>query len=277
MGFPWKQIAKIGLNVAGTAVGGPLPTIVRESQKHLGHSDDDNQGHDYVALGIRQIIAAAFPQALRPLDHIAASWASIAAQDHQQEEDVPEAAQSSIDLIKGYEGWRDKPYLCPAGEWTIGYGRNFEGAPWTSAEKRVLHLSDGGYMGYKPESISKKGTRLGTLPGRDWEREPLTREEGDYLLAGFYGKCAEQADVLLRRAGAMGERLLPEARDIVARMIYQMGYAGVSKFKNMLKALTQVPPDYERAAREMLDSRWAAQTSDRANHEADRMNDLVNA
>lgn len=28
----------------------------------------------------------------------------------------------ALDLIKKYEGFSSKPYLCPAGVWTIGYG-----------------------------------------------------------------------------------------------------------------------------------------------------------
>lgn len=30
-----------------------------------------------------------------------------------------------IDIIKQYEGFKSKPYLCPAGVWTIGYGTTF--------------------------------------------------------------------------------------------------------------------------------------------------------
>lgn len=30
--------------------------------------------------------------------------------------------QAGLDLVKDYEGLRLKPYLCPAGHWTIGYG-----------------------------------------------------------------------------------------------------------------------------------------------------------
>ena len=32
------------------------------------------------------------------------------------------ASEKAIELIKTYEGFRSKPYLCPAGKWTIGYG-----------------------------------------------------------------------------------------------------------------------------------------------------------
>ncbi|MDE7064451.1 MAG: lysozyme [Desulfovibrionaceae bacterium] len=27
-----------------------------------------------------------------------------------------------VELVKRCEGWYDRPYLCPAGKWTIGYG-----------------------------------------------------------------------------------------------------------------------------------------------------------
>jgi len=48
----------------------------------------------------------------------------------------------------------------------------------------------------------------------------------------------------------------------VANMAYQLGVKGVSNFKKTLKALKA--GDRELAAREALDSRWAAQTPERA-------------
>ena len=45
-------------------------------------------------------------------------------------------------------------------------------------------------------------------------------------------------------------------------MSYQLGVSGLSKFKKMLQALKD--GDRELAAREALDSRWAAQTTARA-------------
>ena len=59
------------------------------------------------------------------------------------------------------------------------------------------------------------------------------------------------------------------ARNIVVEMVYQMGAYGVSKFKGMLKALQD--DDYKTASVEMLDSRWAKQTPNRANRMAERM------
>ena len=60
--------------------------------------------------------------------------------------------------------------------------------------------------------------------------------------------------------GNMG---LPERiEEVVIEMCFQLGVNGVSKFKKMLKAL-QVK-NYRVASIEMLDSRWAKQTPERA-------------
>ena len=52
------------------------------------------------------------------------------------------------------------------------------------------------------------------------------------------------------------------AEEIIIEMIFQLGKTGVSKFKNMWKALSGL--DYTTAAIERLDSRWAKQTKNRA-------------
>ena len=52
------------------------------------------------------------------------------------------------------------------------------------------------------------------------------------------------------------------AEEIIIEMIFQLGKTGVSKFKNMWKALSGL--EYSVAASEMLDSRWAKQTPNRA-------------
>jgi lysozyme len=54
-------------------------------------------------------------------------------------------------------------------------------------------------------------------------------------------------------------------------MVFQLGKSGVSKFRNMWKALQQDPPQYDVASIEMLDSRWAKQTPNRAKAMADQM------
>ena len=52
------------------------------------------------------------------------------------------------------------------------------------------------------------------------------------------------------------------AEEIIIEMVFQLGKTGVSKFRNMWKHLSAL--EYASAASEMLDSRWAKQTPNRA-------------
>jgi lysozyme len=57
--------------------------------------------------------------------------------------------------------------------------------------------------------------------------------------------------------------IAPDAiQEVVIEMCYQLGVSGFSKFKKTIGYMKSV--DYERAAAEMLDSRWAKQTPNRA-------------
>jgi len=49
---------------------------------------------------------------------------------------------------------------------------------------------------------------------------------------------------------------------VLISMVYQLGWYGFSGFKKMIKALSK--GDFEEAAKEGLDSRWAKQTPERA-------------
>ena len=83
----------------------------------------------------------------------------------------------------------------------------------------------------------------------------------------------------LKNAIQGSERLLKDclvldslAREIIIEMVFQLGETGVSKFRNMLKALKV--PDYQTASIEMLDSKWAKQTPNRAKAMSDHMRSL---
>ena len=63
---------------------------------------------------------------------------------------------------------------------------------------------------------------------------------------------------------------LPEdVQHILVNMAFQLGTVGLSKFVNFEHALYE--RDFKRAAKEMLDSKWATQTPNRAKRLADRM------
>jgi lysozyme len=63
-----------------------------------------------------------------------------------------------------------------------------------------------------------------------------------------------------------------KAHEIIIEMVFQLGKTGVSKFRNMWKHLSAL--EYSGAADQMLDSRWAKQTPNRANGMADIMRSL---
>ena len=53
-----------------------------------------------------------------------------------------------------------------------------------------------------------------------------------------------------------------EIQDVIYNMCYQMGVSGFSKFKKTIQYLAD--KNYDKASKEMLDSRWARQTPNRA-------------
>jgi lysozyme len=59
------------------------------------------------------------------------------------------------------------------------------------------------------------------------------------------------------------------AEEILIEMVFQLGRTGVRKFRNMWKALSE--QNYIGASFEMLDSRWAKQTPNRAKAMAEQM------
>jgi len=117
--------------------------------------------------------------------------------------------------VKEAEGLRLKPYRCPAGKLTIGYGRNLEDRGITEAEAEHLLEND--------------------LDAARWEVQKR--------VPGF-------ADLSLER------------RNVLVEMAFNLGIGGVMRFTGMLAAIRL--GDYETAAVEMLDSKWAKQVGRRA-------------
>ena len=72
-----------------------------------------------------------------------------------------------------------------------------------------------------------------------------------------------------------GLKISDDAKILIIEMIFQLGGNGVSKFRKMWQALQQDPPDYAEASVQMLDSRWAKQTPNRAKEMASHMEKCV--
>ena len=124
-------------------------------------------------------------------------------------------------LIKKHEGLCLKPYQCPAGKWTIGYGRNLE---------------DTG----------------------------ITPAEADTLLKNDVQRCYRECLTLL-----CWKKLNETRQAVLINMCFNLGLARLKTFKKMLAALEQ--GYFERAAYEMLNSKWAAQVGYRAMELAELM------
>ena len=76
-------------------------------------------------------------------------------------------------------------------------------------------------------------------------------------------KAKLSADLLAK------EKELERAEEIIIEMVFQLGRTGVKKFRNMWKALSE--HNYVGASYEMLDSKWAKQTPNRAKAMAEQM------
>ena len=125
--------------------------------------------------------------------------------------------------VKKHEGYRNKVYLDTLGKRTVGVG----------------HLCVEDFWEDDKEYEEKF---LMTILEHDLQTAIKSAKE----LIADHG-CMDMDEV---------------AEEIIIEMVFQLGKTGVSKFKNMWKALSGL--DYTTAAMEMLDSRWAKQTKNRA-------------
>ena len=68
------------------------------------------------------------------------------------------------------------------------------------------------------------------------------------------------------------DELPEEAQQIIANMMFNMGYTRLSKFKGMKRGVDA--RDWNKAADEMVDSRWYKQVTNRANRLVERMRNI---
>lgn len=103
--------------------------------------------------------------------------------------------------------------------------------------------------------------------GRNLTRNPLTHEEGVALMRPQLEAAMANAPQIVNPATWP---LLGEARqNVLAEMVYNLGFYGTLKFKRMRAALEA--QDWEGAAKEMLQSSWAGQVGQRAIDLAEQM------
>jgi lysozyme len=95
---------------------------------------------------------------------------------------------TGIQLIKEWEGWRDKAYLCPAGKWTIGYGH-------TKTAKRGMVISK-----ENGEKLLREDLQVYENAVNRLVTVPLNQNQFDALVSFTYnvGRGAFSQSTLLR-------------------------------------------------------------------------------
>ena len=118
------------------------------------------------------------------------------------------------------------------------------------------------------DSLSKRTVGYGHLCVEDhWEDgKKYDKEYLEDILEKDLQSAIDQAHDMCQ-----GLEISDDAKSIICEMIFQLGGNGVSKFKNMWKALKENPPNYFEAHVQMLDSKWAKQTPNRANEMSEHM------
>ena len=114
------------------------------------------------------------------------------------------------------------------------------------------------HEGYGPKVYEDTVGILTIGYGRNLEGKGITEAEAEYLLVNDIREVENE----LRERLPFFENLSSIRQEILISMGYNLGINGLLKFKKMLAALENY--DYELAADEMLDSKWATQVKGRA-------------
>lgn len=102
--------------------------------------------------------------------------------------------------------------------------------------------------------------------GRNLDAVGITQEEADIMLRADVEIAEKGAQALV---GDVWTALSPTRQAVLINMTFNLGRTRLAAFKNFLAALRAA--DYQTAADEMLDSRWATQVGDRAQRLARQM------
>ena len=122
------------------------------------------------------------------------------------------------------------------------------------------------------DTLNKRTVGFGHLCVEDhWEDgkkydkkylEDILKEDLQYAINQGEGMCKDL-------------KISDDAKFLIIEMIFQLGSAGVQKFRRMWSALEENPPNYFEAHVQMLDSKWAKQTPERAKEMSGHMRDCA--
>lgn len=135
-----------------------------------------------------------------------------------------------IAKLEEHEGFRTKVYKCTAGKDTIGIGYNLQANPLKLPKTEIQSLYSAG----------------------------ITHEK-----AVLYAKLVcNQVENDLKKHIVWFDKLDPNTQFVLINMGFQMGTAGVLGFHNTLNLIKE--GKYAEASEQMLQSKWAKQTPNRA-------------
>lgn len=133
----------------------------------------------------------------------------------------------ALKLVEEGEGFYAETYLCPAGKLTQGFGRNLEAHPLSDDERAELN-EDGSVS----ETVAEK-----------WAIKELKECEAKLSQNIIYNNQS------------------PTRKAVLLDMCFNIGYAGLMKFKKMWFALGN--KDYPEASRQAKYSAWYVQVGNR--------------
>jgi lysozyme len=119
------------------------------------------------------------------------------------------------------------------------------------------------------DTLGKRTVGVGHLCVEDWWDDNVEYEE-KFLMDILQKDLQESirgARELMEEHGC--KDIDEKAEELLIEMVFQLGRTGVSKFRNMWKCLSEL--NYVGASFEMLDSKWAKQTPNRAKSMAEQM------
>ncbi len=99
--------------------------------------------------------------------------------------------------------------------------------------------------------------------------DTITKEQSEELFRQDLEEARRGATDILKKLNEP----LPEVEDIIVQMVFQMGKAGAKAFKKTLKFIKK--KKYAKAADELLKSKFAKQTPERANRLAEQLRSLA--
>lgn len=99
--------------------------------------------------------------------------------------------------------------------------------------------------------------------GRNLEDIGISRDEAEDMLMNDIGRCCIEATSIF---GTEFYPLQNNVKTVIIDMLFNLGKPRFKGFKRMIKAIKN--KDFDLAAKELLDSRYARQLPDRANRNA---------